>query len=176
MQSVRNGRASVSRDEIIALVEKMVQQQIQIERSRILELLTEMDRDKTQQMFSLAQIEARVLAKIHEERQNVETETDGRLRRCQDAEKDQFNALAGRVKVLEGVDPNPNFWTIVSLVVGLTLALMGWVYSIHLECSELRLLLHQKYTQEEPLSPVHRGLSATETLNVSGTNASGTGN
>lgn len=136
MESVRNSKAGnkpMTRDEVIALVTNLVDRSIkrynQSEKERIMQMLTELDKDRTRNMLDLEKMRLEFYKQIQEAQESVNSDAETHRKDCQ----------ADMNKKIEG--SAPNYWAIISLIVTFLLPFMGWVYSVQQSVWDMKVEL-----------------------------------
>lgn len=127
-------RSDLSRDDVSVIVNKVLQRHSQIERNRILELLLEMDKDRTEAKIETERLKSELQKQLHELEVRKTEQLENKQQICQSALKEKFEDLEVAVEKAQ-----PNYWAIIGLIVALFLPFMGWVYSVQISAWENRV-------------------------------------
>jgi hypothetical protein len=114
-----------TRDEITALVGKILQQHNQVERNRILEMLLELDRDKTQARLEMEILKNELNQAIHSLEMRRTSQVDDKQKDCQETMRERFAVIDSNIERMR-----PNYIAVLGLLFSVLLPFLGWVYSI----------------------------------------------
>lgn len=137
----------LSRDDISVIVSKMLQHHNQVERNRILEMLLEMDRDRTQTKIEAERLKSETLKALYDLEIRQAGNTDIKQKSCQDTMKERFRGVEVAVE-----QSKPNYWAIIGLIITLFLPFIGWIYSIQTSAWETKIRVAEL---QKEVSEVH---------------------
>jgi hypothetical protein len=139
--------SDLSRDDISVIVSKMLQHHNQVERNRILEMLLEMDRDRTQTKIDAERLKSDMLKALYDLEIRQAGSTDVKQKTCQESMRERFQGVETAIE-----KSKPNYWAIIGLIVTLFLPFMGWIYSIQVSYWETKVRVAEL---QKEVSEVH---------------------
>lgn len=125
MASKTEKKNNLSREDIANIIKKTVKYQGQNDRSQILEMLLEIDRDKTEVMINFEKLRNEINEKLHElEKRRIDEHKESSVR-CRGELDSKFEEIDTKIKTSK-----PNYFAIIGLILSLLLPALGWVYSL----------------------------------------------
>jgi len=121
----KQDNANLNSDEIVAIVSRRMEHVSQKDRNQILEILLEIDKDKTAAMLRFEKLKFETLQSLHVLERQINEEHKTSQVNCQQGINKKIDGLEEDVK-----NSSPNYFAIIALILGLFLPFLGWVFSI----------------------------------------------